>query len=171
MIARLPKSVVSFGGVALLATVLTLAVPRAAHGIAAALVQVTNTAASPVINQDVDALGRHPFTSSCSGPNICFFATVPAGRELVIQTLSVGISIPASVPAAIAQLQTTTGGTVGNPVQFPVASQIEGFGFALQSFTAYADPGTTPACTFLTMPGLVGATIGCTITGYTISTP
>jgi hypothetical protein len=96
---------------------------------------------------------------------------VPANRELVIQTISVGITIPPSSPPAIAQLQTTTGGTVGYPAQFPVVSTIEGFGFALQSITAYADPGTTPACTYLTMPSLIGATISCTISGYTVSLP
>jgi hypothetical protein len=168
---QLPKSVLSFGAVALVAGVAMLAVPRAAHSFAAALVQVTNTAASPVINQDVDALGRHPFMSSCSAQNICFFSAVPANRELVIQTISVGITIPPSSPPAIAQLQTTTGGTVGYPAQFPVVSTIEGFGFALQSITAYADPGTTPACTYLTMPSLIGATISCTISGYTVSLP
>ena len=171
MMIRLSKSVVSFGAVALVAVAATLAVPRTAHAVAAALVQVTNTSANPVLNQDVDALGRHPYMSSCSAPNICFFSAVPANRELVIQSISVGIAIPPSAPAAVAQLQTTTGGTVGFPAQFPVASSIEGFGFGLQSITAYADPGTTPACTFLTMPALINQTIACTISGYTVSAP
>jgi hypothetical protein len=171
MMIRLPKSVVSFGTVALVAGVVMLAVPRAAHGIAAALVQVTNTSANPVLNQDVDALGRHPFMSSCSGPNSCSLSTVPPNRELVIQTISVAINIPPSAPPAIAELETVTGGTFGVPAQFPVVSTIEGVGFALQSITAYADPGTTPICTFATMPSLVGANIACTISGYTVSVP
>jgi hypothetical protein len=50
---RLPKSVVSFGAVALVAGVLALAVPRAAHAVAAAMVLVTNTAANPAITQSV----------------------------------------------------------------------------------------------------------------------
>jgi hypothetical protein len=168
---RLSKSVGSLGAVALVAGVFTLTVPRAAHAVAAALVQVTNTSANPVLNQDVDALGRHPFMSSCSAQNICFFSAVPANRELVIQTISVGITIPPTSPPAIAQLQTTTGGTVGYPAQFPVVSTIEGFGSALQSITAYADPGTTPACTYLTTPALVNQNVACTISGYTVSLP
>ena len=48
---RLPKSVASFGAVALAAGVLALAVPRAAHAVAAAMVLVTNTAANPAITQ------------------------------------------------------------------------------------------------------------------------
>jgi len=48
---RLPKSVLSFRVVALVACGLTLAVPRAARSFAAALVDVTNTAANPAITQ------------------------------------------------------------------------------------------------------------------------
>ena len=47
------KSVLSFGAGALALGVLMLAAPRAAHAIAAALVQVTNTAANPAITQSV----------------------------------------------------------------------------------------------------------------------
>src|SRR5580698_9383014 len=50
---RISKSTLSWGGVAIAAILFTLAVPRAAHAVAAALVQVTNTAASPVINQSI----------------------------------------------------------------------------------------------------------------------
>ena len=171
--SRLPKSVLSFGAVALVACGLTLAVPRAAHSFAAALVQVTNNADNPVQNQDVDALGRNPYLSSCSGqgPNTCVFSAVAAGRELVIQQISVGIAIPTSAGPAIVQLATTTGGTTGYPVQFPVVSTIEGSGFALQSITAYADAGTSPICTYLTTPALANSAYSCSITGYTISMP
>jgi len=168
---RLPKFVVSLGAVALVACGLTLTVPRAAHAFAAALVQVTNTVDNPVQNQDVDALGRHPFMSSCSGQDSCVFSAVPPNKEWVIQTISVAISIPPTAGPAIAELETVTGGVTGFPVQFPVVSTIEGFGYALQSVTAYADPGSTPICTFVPAPALKGANISCSITGYAVSTP
>ena len=168
---RIPKSVVSFGAVALVALVATLAFPRAAHGIAAALVQVTNTADNPVQNQDVDALGRHPFMSSCSGDDSCTLSAVPVGKEWVIQTISVAISIPTNSPPAIAELETVTGGATGIPVEFPVVSVISGFGYALQSVTAYADAGSAPVCTFVPSPLLKGANIACSISGYAISMP
>jgi len=154
-----------------MAGVVTLAVPRAAHSFAAALVQVTNNVDNPVQNQDVDALGRHPFLSSCSGQDSCQLSAVPANKEWVIQTISVAISIPPSSPPAIAELETTTGGITGFPVQFPVVSIIEGFGYALQSVTAYADPGTAPICTYVAAPLLKGANISCSISGYAISAP
>ena len=109
-----------------MAGVVTLAVPRAAHSFAAALVQVTNNVDNPVQDQDVDALGRHPFLSSCSGQDSCQLSAVPANKEWVIQTISVAISIPPSSPPAIAELETTTGGITGFPVQFPVVSIIGG---------------------------------------------
>src|SRR6201997_5426256 len=40
------------GGAAVLAAVLTLAAPRAAHAVVAALVQVANTTANPAVTQD-----------------------------------------------------------------------------------------------------------------------
>jgi len=66
---RLPKSVVSFGAVALVGGALTPAAPRAAHAFVSALVQVTNTAFSPVSNQDVDATGRHPCPRNSTSPS------------------------------------------------------------------------------------------------------
>ncbi len=47
------KSVLSFGAGALAIVVLMLAAPRAAHAIAATLVQVTNTSANPAVTQSV----------------------------------------------------------------------------------------------------------------------
>jgi len=48
---RPSKSVLSFGAGAFAVIALTLAAPKAAHAIAATLVQVTNTAANPAIAQ------------------------------------------------------------------------------------------------------------------------
>jgi hypothetical protein len=86
---RLPKSLLSFGAVALAAGVLTLAFPHAAHAVAAALVEVTNTRSNPVPNQDADAPGRHPYQQSCSATSItCFMPVFPPNTEVVIQTVS-----------------------------------------------------------------------------------
>jgi hypothetical protein len=48
------KSVLSFGAAVLAAGALSVAVPRAARAVAAALVQVTNTAANPAVAQTTD---------------------------------------------------------------------------------------------------------------------
>lgn len=52
---------------ALAATALTLAVPRAAHAVAAALVQVTNTAASPAMTQSVNQQAAQQLELNCLG--------------------------------------------------------------------------------------------------------
>lgn len=68
---RFVQAVAAFGVVATLA----LVTPRAAHALAAALVQVTNTPANPVPNQDVDAPARHAYAATCSGVSFCSFPT------------------------------------------------------------------------------------------------
>ena len=53
---RLPKTVSTYGAAAIVAAALLFAGPRAAHAIAAALVQVTNTPANPAVSQDISKL-------------------------------------------------------------------------------------------------------------------
>lgn len=94
---RIPKSVVSFGALALAAGVLTLAVPRAAHAVAAALVEVTNTAANPAIIQDTSRQASQLVTvncqsyegnlSSCGVNNEMPQYTVPPNQSLVITSV------------------------------------------------------------------------------------
>jgi hypothetical protein len=62
---RITKSVLSFGAVAVAGGVLTLAVPRAAHAVAAALVQVVNTTANPAITQDTSKQASQIVTLVC----------------------------------------------------------------------------------------------------------
>jgi hypothetical protein len=80
---RLPKTLFSFLAVALAAAVLLLTAPRAAHAIAAALVQVTNTAASPAITQGTEKqaaqiLELYCFAFSSGTGNTCL-QSLPAG--------------------------------------------------------------------------------------------
>jgi hypothetical protein len=89
---------------AILVAVLTLAAPRAVHALTAALVTVTNTAASPVVSQSVNQLatqnilliGRaNPGTSSSfsritsDGDDSFAAYVVPSGQSLVITTIDV----------------------------------------------------------------------------------
>lgn len=98
---RLPKSVISFGTLALAAGVLTLAVPRAAHAVAAALVQVTNTPANPAVTQDTSKRAGQLVQLFCEASVGNFSScgvftnlvtpltqyTVPAGQNLVITSV------------------------------------------------------------------------------------
>jgi hypothetical protein len=83
---RIPKSVVSFGAVAVVAGGLTLAVPRAAHALAAALVQVANTPASPAITQSANGQAAQLVQLSAivnpSNPFGQVFGGLTAGHQL-----------------------------------------------------------------------------------------
>jgi hypothetical protein len=86
---RLSKSVLSFVPVALTAGVLLLAVPRAAHAVAAAvLVQVLNTAANPAITQSAPSQAAQlvNLQGSTSGPASSSFASASGGPLIVIGT-------------------------------------------------------------------------------------
>jgi hypothetical protein len=61
----LRKPVFSYGAVALATAVLSLAAPRAAHAIAATLVQVTNTPANPAISQGTEKQAAQILELSC----------------------------------------------------------------------------------------------------------
>jgi len=102
---RPPKSVLSYGAVAIATGILMLAAPRAARALAATLVQVTNTAANPAIAQGVEKLAsQNVLLVSSAGlvlphgsvvlqqmfPNGTVDASpfvVPAGQTLVVTTI------------------------------------------------------------------------------------
>jgi hypothetical protein len=100
---RIPKSMFSFGALFLAVGVLTLAVPRAAHAVAAALVQVNNTAANPAIMQSVSSQAAQlvrligyatpnstdgqPFYISGGLEDVGY--SVPAGQSLVVTAVDI----------------------------------------------------------------------------------
>jgi hypothetical protein len=115
------------GALALTILALALATPRAAHAIAATLVQVVNSAANPVISQDVSKLASQNvsltgdtqvnqdtsplFTVAADGSVSTSPYTVPAGQTLIITSAdlnpnigvssysSVGLGLPANSSA------------------------------------------------------------------------
>ncbi len=106
---RISRSTLSWGGIAVAAALFTLAVPRAAHAVAAALVQVTNTASSPVIAQGIGNQAAQIVQIECTYlpggfPQVCVAIpatgiapyaisvppyVVPAGQTLVVTAVDV----------------------------------------------------------------------------------
>lgn len=97
------KAVSALGGIFLAALLIAALAPKAAHGLVAALVQVTNTAAAPAITQDVSRLASQSVQLICVGPSDCSqvlpdgsspapFYTVPAGCNLVITTVQINMA-------------------------------------------------------------------------------
>jgi hypothetical protein len=97
-------------GAAIIAVLLTLAAPRAVQAVTAALVNVTNTAASPAIGQSVSQLASQnvvlysavqPGTSHVAARflpdgSASLFA-VPAGQSLVVTTIEIQPSVNAGI--------------------------------------------------------------------------
>jgi hypothetical protein len=91
----LRKTATTLGGIFFAVLLIAALAPKATRGIAAALVQVTNTASSPVPNRDVDNPATEPFDASlcnsdvatgdpCSGvgKNFTVPTTTPDGRAV-----------------------------------------------------------------------------------------
>jgi hypothetical protein len=108
---RLSKSVLSLAAGAIALGMLILAAPRAAHALAAALVEVTNTSANPVITQSTNTEASQLVTlllpvNTDLPPNsglvaMCQFSVpsgesatpyaVPAGQHLVVTGMDINL--------------------------------------------------------------------------------
>jgi len=84
---------IGVGGVVLAAALLA---PRAAHAVAAALVQVVNTSSAPAVTSSIDTPGRIPYQATASVDPACLdtssctavFPAVPPNHRLVVQQAS-----------------------------------------------------------------------------------
>lgn len=164
---------VGTGSFVLAGLILTLVAPRAAHAVVATAVQVMNTRATPVPNQDVDQPARHAFTQSCPLPIGAAFCTmqppVPAGNVFVVQTVIADQLDNTLSPAVL--YYTTTTNTVGNTVSLPAVAEYNfpQHALTLANVNIYQDPGTSPSCE--------GSGIGsqvfesCYASGYLVTIP
>lgn len=179
----LRKLLSALGGVFLAALLLAALAPRAARGVAAALVQVTNTTSNPVPTISADNPAKHPFQSLCigqssSGDASCTL-TVPAGQELVIQ----GVTIRAFLNPAAGQLvQGSVGSDANGQGEFHFFGlQDIGINFALSGspheyvgtlpYTVYADPESQVFIgVFLGNPSQ-SVNFDAVVTGYLVTVP
>jgi hypothetical protein len=114
---RISKSVMAVGGVVVAAGLLTLTNPKTVHAVAAALVQVTNTASNPVVAQGIDKQATQIVELTCgltlvskAPQNVCSlengdgssggttFYTVPNGQSLVIDSVDITSGIQLGTP-------------------------------------------------------------------------
>ena len=112
-------------------------------------------------------LPAHPFAETGS-PAIA----VPAGKHLVVETLSVQLDVSPSGTKIEAFVNYTCAGktvTLFVPVTFAYTDPGTGFGFyvAMQAVRLYADPGTSISVT-ATSPGGNTGTLFVTASGYLI---
>jgi hypothetical protein len=131
---RISKSTLSWGGVAIAAILFTLAVPRAAHAVAAALVQVTNTASSPVISQSIGNQAAQIVEIECGylpGSGIGGAPTVllgciamPATGLLQAPVTTSNYTVPAGETLVVTSVDIFSGAAVGTPCMSPAFPQL-----------------------------------------------
>ena len=124
-------------------------------------VVATNAAAT------IPGLPANPFGETGS-PSI----TVPAGKHLIVETLSVQVDVTPSGSRIEAFLNYTSAGntvTLFVPLTYAFTQPSNNFDFyvALQSVRLYADPGTTITVT-ATSPGGSTGTMFVTASGYLV---
>jgi hypothetical protein len=97
------RTLMGWGAMALAATLLILAAPKAAHAIVATLVQVANTSANPAITQDVSRLPSQSVQLVCTqtfidcqqillNGSLVGSYSVPVGNTLVITTVQINMN-------------------------------------------------------------------------------
>ena len=121
---KLSKSTLALAGCFCLAVLaVPVIAPKTAHALAATLVQITNTATNPVINQDVDSPGRAPYQQqvTCYSANtnqcVAIFPEVPMNKRLVVQYISSSLD----TPTPLVNVEFSTGTAI-----FPILHTMQG---------------------------------------------
>ncbi len=174
---RPSKTVLSFGAGALAVLALTLAAPKAAHAIAATLVQVTNTAANPVITQGRDNEARNYYYAQGSCNQITFgfcnvtFPSPPAGKREIITHVSILNLLPSGDAITSIDIRYQNGTIINflplllNPGTATTLNYTTD-----QAIFAKFDPGEVPqVLTFV--QGNLNFQMVATISGYMIDIP
>jgi hypothetical protein len=175
------NAISALGGIFLAALMLAALMPRAARGVAAALVQIVNTDANPVATEDharqavvlsafsesVSVGGEIPFTSVNGSP-----FSVPTGKRLVIEQISGALDLKSGSSVTGAALSGSFGSTsfydtfLTTPTLtfFGGGDLLSEYKFS-QSVRLYTD--TTPSINF----GIVSSSLGtviATASGYLV---
>jgi hypothetical protein len=179
---RISRSTLSWGGIAVAAALFTLAVPRAAHAVAAALVQVTNTASSPVIAQSIGQqaaqiveieCGYQPGTQTKRGCNLIPATGIfpsPAPDEYIV---------PDGQTLVVTSVDILSGSAAGSPCMSPALAYVVAlpmlgaeFGMARKYWIVPSGAGTVhyvyPSgilfSSGLVINGVQNGTTACTLT-------
>ena len=139
---RLSRSVLAVGGVVLAGGLITVMNPRTVHAVAAALVQVTNTASNPVVTQSIGQQAAQSIDLECvpsitPGNGTCRLVTngfpdstpyvVPANQSLVITAVDVYTFVADNeavngLPACNAGREDTVNTSGGSPLVWEIVN-------------------------------------------------
>ena len=176
------KAVSALGGIFLAALLIAALAPKAVRSaVAAALVQVTNTAANPVPNQDIDDPGKATRVFlSCgvqfSTVNFCDLNyTVPTNARLIIDQVDGVCSTPVGQTVTRVFLNLTSEGGVGagHDVLLPPEGTADGTTFyAFNQLSRWvADPGSQIAFAVFGTDTTGSSVCNCKLSGHLIAFP
>ena len=159
------------GALALIASLMDFAAPKAVHAAAALLVEVANTPTSSVPMVAAPAASQL-YSSSCTnywsgGSGIgCFFAPPPAGKTLFIETMSISsVTDSAAVGPAEAEINSNNGS--GYSVYIPMVQQVGGSYFVgTVAGRMWVKAGESPDCFVQSWGNSQSGGITCNAIGY-----
>lgn len=157
---------------ALLIATSSIVGPRAARAAAAALVEVTNTAANPALTESVDAKNAFQASFGFSSAGIdtpSQSVVIPAGERLVVDFISIGAyaSTTSGTFAPYVDLRSGLNGGVGDYTFVPAPIAVAGVNELAQSIKLYADTLTVFAGTDTNVTG----NIIVDISGHLVAVP
>jgi hypothetical protein len=123
---RISKTTLSWGGVAIAAILFTLAVPRAAHAVVAALVQVTNTASSPVVAQGIGNQAAQIVEIECGyepGTTVSFGCSAVPATGLMFPFQG-RYTVPEGETLVVTSVDILSGSAAGSPCMSPAFGQL-----------------------------------------------
>jgi hypothetical protein len=164
----LKRGLMAAGALALVAMLLNLVAPNAAHALVATAVQVMNTSATPVMSRDVDVAARGALRLVCSAySSSCTTGTVPPGFTFVLDSYAVyGQAAPNTTISTYATLNFTGAPTV-YLYNIPLASTGGLAYMASGNLTAYVSAGAPITMGF----GSTAVYVQACFTGHLVSTP
>lgn len=154
------RLLVGCAGFVVLIVVVSLAVPKSAHGLVAALVQVTNTTANPAVTLDADKAMRIPYESAsqaegfagtCGDQAVCQFngfTVVPTGYRLVVQQIAGIVGANSANPMPNGEIVVVTDKSQGFPIDFFTGTYLTNSSEALFHQTGlleFVNAGSSPS--------------------------
>lgn len=169
------RILLAIGTIGAVAMLLALAAPKATHALVAALVQVTNTSSNPVPVTEVG--GLQPFQAECFADASGFdtpdcFVSVPPGKRLVLQMVSVFGVVDSGVGVRNADVQ-YVGGASPHELQFDLAfttaTATRNTFARSQPMTAYVDPDSSLHCVIFESAASNVNFFNCSFVGYLVN--
>ena len=157
------RLLVGCAGFVVLILVVMLAVPKSAHALVAALVQVTNTTANPAVTLDADKAMRIPYESAsqaegfagtCGDPSVCRFSgftVVPAGYRLVVQQIAAVVPASSANPTPNGEIVVVTDKSEGFPIDYFTGTYITQSNIAIfhqSGLLEFVNAGSSPSIVF-----------------------